>query len=271
MEFIEVIVAFFYFFLGTIIGSFLNVVSLRYGSGKSILGRSECLSCGRELKWFELIPVLSFIFQLGKCRNCKSKISWQYPLVELFTGIVFLGIFLKFSELLSVSILNLTAITLYLAVIFSILIVIFVYDIKHKIIPDGLSYAFAGLAFAGMFFDFSSLQLMTPTLLHLLAGPIFFLSFFCLWFFSRGKWIGLGDGKLSLGIGWFLGFSLGATSITLSFWAGALFGIALITISALNLRAKQITMKSEIPFGPFLILGLMLVFFLNINILNFIL
>lgn len=271
MESLEIIIAVSYFILGLIIGSFLNVVIFRYDTGKSILGRSECLLCNKKLRWFELIPVLSFVFQLRKCRNCKGKISWQYPLVELFTGTVFLGIFFKFSNFLSTSILNLTAITLYFAIIFSILIVILVYDIRHKIIPDGLSYTFTGLSFAAMFLDFSTFNIVIPTLFHLIAGPIFFLFFFSFWFFSHGTWMGLGDGKLALGIGWLLGLSAGTTAIILSFWIGAFVSIIFMTIPLLNFSGKRLTMKSEIPFGPFLIAGLLLVFFFNINILDYIL
>jgi prepilin signal peptidase PulO-like enzyme (type II secretory pathway) len=271
MQSIEIIIASFYLFFGIIIGSFLNVVSLRYDTGDSILGRSMCLSCSKELKWFELIPILSFISQFGKCRDCKEKISWQYPLVELFTGIIFLGIFLKFSDLLLVSIQQLIVISVYFMVVFSILIVIFVYDLKYKIIPNDLVYTFSTLALAGIFFDPATFQISIPTLLPFLSGPIFFLFFFSFWFFSRGTWMGLGDGKLALGIGWLLGLSFGITAIILSFWIGAFISIILMSIPLLNFKGKRLTMKSEIPFGPFLILGLLLVFFFNINILNFIL
>src|SRR3989344_1792899 len=87
----------FVFILGTIIGSFLNVVILRYNTGSSIQGRSGCMSCGKPLVWYELFPVLSFLFLLGRCGGCKSRISAQYPLVELLTGIIFLLTFLQFS------------------------------------------------------------------------------------------------------------------------------------------------------------------------------
>src|SRR3989338_4512275 len=84
------------FILGLIIGSFLNVVILRCGTGKSILkGSSRCPNCEKKLSWRELIPVLSFIIQKGRCRTCQSKISWQYPIVELLTGIIFALVFLK--------------------------------------------------------------------------------------------------------------------------------------------------------------------------------
>ncbi|MFQ5661818.1 MAG: prepilin peptidase [Candidatus Paceibacteria bacterium] len=271
MESLEIIIAVSYFILGLIIGSFLNVVALRYDTGRSILGRSGCVLCGKELKWFELIPVFSFIFQLGKCRNCKRKISLQYPLIELFTGIVFLAIFLKFSNLLFVFTQQFIVINVYLMLVFSILIVIFVHDLKYKIIPNDLVYTFATLSLAGIFFDPLTFQISIPTLLPFLAGPIFFLFFFSFWFFSHGTWMGLGDGKLALGIGWLLGLSAGTTAIILSFWIGAFVSIILMTIPLLNFSGKRLTMKSEIPFGPFLIIGLLIVFFFNINILDYIL
>ena len=86
----------FSFVLGTLIGSFLNVVALRYNTGMTVNGRSKCFSCGKNLSWFELFPVLSFLFQKGACRKCKSKISWQYPLIETLSGIIFVMIFLIF-------------------------------------------------------------------------------------------------------------------------------------------------------------------------------
>ncbi len=89
-----IIMDLFIFIFGTIIGSFLNVVILRYNTGYSpVATRSRCFNCGKILKWYELIPILSFLIQFGRCRNCKSKISIQYPLIELLTGIIFLLIF----------------------------------------------------------------------------------------------------------------------------------------------------------------------------------
>ena len=89
--------AILFFIFGTIVGSFLNVLILRYNTGISAArGRSFCFSCGKNLNWLELVPVLSFLFQKGKCRGCKSKISWQYPLVECLTGLLFVGVFLRY-------------------------------------------------------------------------------------------------------------------------------------------------------------------------------
>ena len=124
----DLIIGTFYFIFGTIVGSFLNVVAIRYNSGKGIGGRSSCFSCGKNLTWSQLVPIFSFIYSLGRCGSCGSRISAQYPIVEFFTGLIFLGIFFK----------NLAIIeSIYFLVVFSILIVILIYDIRHKIIPNG--------------------------------------------------------------------------------------------------------------------------------------
>ena len=135
------------FIFGTIIGSFLNAVILRMNTGESIVkGRSRCFSCGKKLSWQELIPVFNFIAQRGKCRGCGSKISIQYPVVEFITGIIFLLTFLK---LQNTDYLILT--TGYHFIIFSLLIVISVYDFRHQIIPNKLVYLFNFLAFLNLF------------------------------------------------------------------------------------------------------------------------
>ena len=131
----------------------------------------------------------------------------------------------------------------------SFLILITLYDIKHKIIPDSFSYSFLALAFLSkfIFFEINLLDLILSLL------PALFL--FCLWLFSKGRWMGLGDSKLMLGGGIFLGFPGSIYAVLLGFWIGALFGISLL------LGSTRITIKSEIPFGPFLVLGIILAFF----------
>lgn len=250
--------------LGIIIGSFLNVVILRYNTGRGINGRSGCLSCGKNLTWLELVPVISFFVQKRRCVGCESKISWQYPLVELATSGVFVAIFFRQIDLFFENPTNFFISFIFLAVIWSILIVIFVYDLRHKIIPNGLAYTFAILALIYTLINISiSEWFLMPYVLDVFAGIIFFIPFFLLWFVSGGRWIGLGDGKLALGIGWLLGFVTGISSIFVAFWIGALFSVLLLLITRLKKMGHNITMKSEVPFAPFLIIGTLIGFFIQ--------
>ncbi len=253
----EIVFYIFAFIFGATIGSFLNVVIYRYNSGTSFTcGRSMCFSCGKTLSWYELVPVVSFVLQRGRCIGCKSKISWQYPLVEIMTGLLFVAVFWSQYSITE---------TVYLLILMSIFVVISVYDIRHKIIPDGFVYAFIVL---------SLLQLVwmpNVQVLDWMAGPILFLPFAGLWFFSKGTWMGFGDAKLALGIGWFLGFYAGLSAIILAFWIGSVFGLTLIGIGkarGLFLGGTRFTIKSEIPFGPFLILSMLLVFFFSIDVFS---
>ena len=190
------------FVFGTIVGSFLNVVSLRFNTGVGVNGRSKCMSCGNQLTWKELIPLLSFAYQKGSCKKCKSKISWQYPLVEFGAGVVFVMIFLTFPPLTFFS-----AVTTAIYIIATcLLIVISVYDIKHKIIPDSFVYSFALLSLVNLCVGGTSWS-HVPSIAAFVAGPALALPFALIWLISKGTWMGLGDAKLVLGIGWFLGIS----------------------------------------------------------------
>ncbi len=260
------------FILGVCIGSFLNVVIYRYNTGFTLNGRSKCFSCGRTLVWYDLIPIFSFVAFRGRCRTCKSRISWQYPFVELLTACLFASIYLldgvSFFFILD-------------CIIWSILVVITVYDLRHKIIPDGLVVAFILSSFVRLLLSFPLSQIFqTPHILDVLAGPLFFIPFFLLWFLSRGSWMGLGDGKLAIGMGALVGFTSGLSAVVLGFWVGALFSICLLAFQwvinntrlgkhkiALYFKGNSLTMKSEIPFAPFLIIGLAIVFFFKLDVL----
>ena len=249
------------FLFGIIIGSFLNVVIYRYNSGTSPLtGRSQCFSCGKTLEWYELFPVFSFVVQQGKCRKCKTKLSWQYPIVETLSGVIFVAVFLLGKPILE---------TIFLLSIFSTLLVIAVYDLRHQIIPDGL-VAFFAVASIGWFFwalpgSFKE-AFRFPYYWTLIAGPMLFFPFWALWFVSRGRWLGLGDGKLALGIGWFLGATLGGSAIMLAFWIGAAYALVVMGVQkVLNKTRGNLSLQSEIPFGPFLILATFIVYFTGVN------
>ncbi|MCR4284012.1 MAG: prepilin peptidase [Parcubacteria group bacterium] len=255
----ETLIYFFVFIFGTIIGSFLNVVIARYNTGESMFkGRSKCFSCGKTLLWYELIPVFSFIAQNGKCRKCGSKISAQYPIVEVLTGVVFALTWYTITWRLGFQFEGQMAFfAIYFWGIFSLLIVIAVYDFYHQIIPDGLVYAFIILSFLSLFIS------QRTVLWDFIGGIIFFLFFALFWFFSKGKWMGLGDAKLSLGIGWLLGFWVGLASIILSFWIGAVVGLFFIF-------SKRLGLKSKIAFGPLLIAGTFIGFLFGERLLEFV-
>lgn len=254
---------FFSFVLGTIIGSFLNVVALRYGTKKNLGGRSGCMACGETLYWFELLPLVSYLGLNGKCRTCKTKISIQYPLVEFATGLIFAMIFLKFLPILETFPQIFLMSYILSAVIFSILMVIVVYDIRHKIIPDGLVFSFIILSLIFLIFRAGGVGGISvfPGFLDFLAGPILALPFALLWLVSGGRWIGFGDAKLAWGMGWFLGFAGGLSAIALGFWTGALVALSILLFSKLGKTSIMIGRKTEIPFAPFLIFGLLVIFF----------
>ena len=246
------------FIFGAIVGSFLNVVALRFNTGKGLGGRSMCMSCGETLTWKELVPIFSFVAQKGSCRKCKSKISWQYPLVEFIAGAIFVLIFLTFPPVSALA--GLT--TLIQIVAACLLLVISIYDIKHKIIPDILVYTFDGLAFISIFIGGSSWW-HVPSISMLISGPILALPFALLWVVSKGKWMGLGDAKLVLGLGWLLGISAGINALILAFWIAAV--VSVIWLYAVYGKFKH---KTEIPFGPYLIIGFYLVLLFGIQVLD---
>ncbi len=251
-----------FFVLGLVVGSFLNVVICRFNTSRTLVsGRSMCMSCQHGLCWYELIPFFSFLALGGRCLVCKSRISKMYPLVELITGVLFMLLFYKFQNLFFIDLLSFVYTYLYYGVIMSLLVVIAFYDFRHKIIPDELSLLLGVVSFMGLFmFQNFYLDMHLPDMSQVSAGFMFALPFFFLWLLSRGTWMGLGDAKLAIGLGWWLGLYKGLAGLVVSFWLGAIISVVLIVFT------KKYTMKSEIPFAPFLVLGSILAFFLQLNI-----
>ncbi|MFA6416338.1 MAG: prepilin peptidase [Candidatus Paceibacterota bacterium] len=250
----EIITTFFVFLFGLIIGSFLNVLILRYNTGRSIGGRSGCFSCSKKLSWYELIPVVSFFVQNGRCRGCKSKISWQYPLVEIMTGLIF--------SLIAWCFWAVPGLVVFYWLLATVSIFIFAYDWRHQIIPDSATVIFIFMAVLRILF-------FGPGIVDsLLTGLGFFLVFWALWYFSGGRWLGFGDAKLVLAIGLLLGWQQGLVAMCLAFWLGAIVGLVLIAVSRghrLLKSSHHYTIKSEIPFAPFILIGAWLVILLKIN------
>lgn len=190
--------------------------------------------------------------------KCKSKISWQYPTIEILAGILFVMIFLVYPPITPIA----SIFTLFYLFITCLMVVITIYDIKHKIIPDALVYTFAFVTFV-MLFVSPNLSFMIPTWKSILAGPILALPFAAMWFFSKGTWMGLGDAKLVLGIGWLLGLASGLSAIILAFWIGAI-----VSVIWMYVVFQKIKSRYEIPFGPYLILGMYIVLLTGIQVID---
>jgi len=269
---------------GAIVGSFLNVIIIRLNNQPNKNSRSKCLYCNKVLGWQELFPIISFIVQKGRCKNCHCKISSQYILIEMLTPLLFVLVFFR-GGMISFFNLNFQfwLLTIFLWLISSLLVLITAYDIKHKIVPIQFSSIFVVLAFASLFFsvDTSSLQIFFSDILAVFvrgqfwAGPFVAIPFLLLWVISKGKWIGFGDIILMLGIGWLLGISGGFTAILIAFWSATLF-LFIICVPAILLFKKELCnlkkgsiMKGELPLVPFLSLGIFIVLITNIDIFNF--
>ena len=253
----------FVFILGLAVGSFLNCIIYRLEKNESFLkGRSYCPHCHHILAWQDLIPILSFLILRGKCRYCGKKISLQYPLVELATGILFFSIFYSTFQHSNIPTLQQFIQFLYLSIVSSFLIIVFVYDLKHYIIPDKIIFPAIATVFIFQIisnfqfpFSITNFQFRITnfyfSILSALGAAAFFLLIFL---FSRGKWLGFGDVKLGFLMGLFLGFPKILISLFFAYLIGAIIGIGLI------LAGKK-TLKSEVPFGPFLVTGTFVAFF----------
>ena len=226
----------FFFVLGLVLGSFGNVLIERLPKNKKISGRSKCPKCKKPINNLDLIPVLSFILLKGKCRHCSKKISFQYPLVEMCSGILFVIAFLITPEsILSAS---------FLAALLWLMLVISVIDLKTQSIPDSLNISFVLLAII-----YSYITGYIPVLAPLIATGFFFVQ----WRLSSGKWVGSGDIILAAGIGFLLGnWEYVLVMLGVSYIVGSLAALPL-------LLTKKKDKKEYLAFGPFLAIGTLVV------------
>lgn len=250
--------------LGLIVGSFTNVLISRHRQS-SLMGRSHCDHCSRTLAWYELVPVISWAVLRGRCRTCRTHIPAQYVLVEIMVAGLFCAIGL--SSLAPIS----QALAAVIAMFF---VAIAVYDIHKMIMPDVwvVSSAILALLYSVSLGGPSESETFVSLLI---SGPVIVLPLFALWFVSKGEWMGFGDVKFAFAIGWLLGVFGGFVALFYAFVIGAIAGLLLVYISSpqsawlhqltptmrsLNMKHK-VTMRSEVPFGPFLILGTIIVWF----------
>ena len=277
------------FVLGLAFGSFFNVLILRYDPDKNIFsfsrisGRSHCPKCKTTLRWFELLPLFSFLIQRGKCRTCNAKLSYQYPLVETLGGMIFAGVplFLNFFYgITNQAFLSFAAPYWYYGLVgvwvfvFCIFLLITAIDFRLFIIPNELTafLVLGGLAISGLsaFVEKAMMMPFRTSFLeqYILVFPAFangiwnhafgaivgFIFFLLLSLITRGRGIGFGDVKLAFAIGLLFGWPDIAIITMLSFIIGGLWSVGLMLIGAKK-------MKDRVPFAPFFVLGALLVFF----------
>jgi leader peptidase (prepilin peptidase)/N-methyltransferase len=263
--------------LGLVIGSFLLVVADRLNTGMSIVkGRSLCMSCGRTLTAIDLVPLLSFLWLRGRCRTCNATFSWVYPVVEVITSAAFVIIALQGYSIWF---------TVLLMAITGILIPLSLYDLRHYILPDKLTYALVSVSFLAIVFGVlfpavGALVFQQAWYWHVIAGLALPLPFWLLWLFSKGRLIGLGDIKLMIPMGLLLGFWQGISAVVIAFWLGALLVLLMFAWKFFRkfyrkFRKKKTqsvfakgVLSQQIPFGPFLALGLWIVLVFQVSMLD---
>lgn len=259
----------FLFLFGAAVGSFLNVVALRYRPDRflfsgSLRGRSHCPHCKKTLRWFELVPLVSFLLQGGRCLRCRARMGLRYPIVELVSGLIFIFVPLRLGVMSHQS---LVMSSLWILV-FEFLLLLSLIDLRHALIPDETNIALGALgaafvvflaatasvvSFTGDIATFLSIS-RNPWIAHGL-GALFGLLFFgAIIAVTRGRGMGMGDVKLAVP----LGFLFGWPDIVMVAAAGFIIGAA-YGVWAMAARGKHLT--SAVPFGPFLALGSTLVFF----------
>lgn len=236
------------FIFGLIYGSFLNVVILRFNEWRTILaGRSHCPKCKTDLRWYDLVPVVSYVTLRGRCRYCGKPISSQYPIVELLMAVLVAASYnLIFNGSLGLT----TAVFAFafLLIALGALVTIVFQDLDEMKIPDYLSYTLivAAVIFSG---------LLDSNYIHLVyAGAVGFLPIAILVYPSRGKWMGEGDVKLALGLGILAGYPNALVFIVSAFMFGGLYGL-------IALVAKKAKLKTAVPFAPFLAAGAVVALF----------
>jgi prepilin signal peptidase PulO-like enzyme (type II secretory pathway) len=282
------------FVFGLIVGSFLNVLVLRYDpegklfDSRKLRGRSRCPHCGRELSPPELVPILSFLFQGGKCRKCGHKLTFQYPIVEFLSAAIFSGVPLFLNGFYNVSSATFTgfgldwwyyALLLLWVGVFLALLVIAAIDLREYLIPNELNLLLAvfGIAigalvlfFGDKIFPFreSFLQqyqlifspFVDPVLNRLLGMAVAGSFFGLLVFLSRGRGMGMGDVKLAAASGLILGWpDIGFATMSAFIFGGIIGG-------ALLFRGKK-HIKDKLPFAPFFVLGIVATVFFSFGIM----
>lgn len=260
LQFIFNILASFVF--GTLIGSFLNVIIWRLPRRAGLGGRSHCPKCHKQLAALELLPLLSYLSSGGRCRQCHEPISIRYPAIEIATGLLFVMAWLNFQPAFAYPlewVLFLKAL-----VVISACIVIFTIDFEHFLILDRVLLT-VGLIILGLNFGLDMATghslLNSVVFSGIIGGLAAGAAFFLIWFFSRGKWMGFGDVKLVLLLGFIFGYAEMGMLLLLAFWLGLVVSVALIV-------TRRAGMTSKLPFGTFLSISALIMLFCGQSFLH---
>jgi len=241
--------SFLIFSLGACLGSFANVCIYRLPKNKQIVsGRSFCPKCKKKINWYDNLPLISFFLLNGKCRNCNKVIPVRYLIVELITGISFLLIYLNFKNLNTI---------IFLSILILILIIVFFIDLENFIIPDTLNFSIMGLALFKNFLPNFNTSLIHEINQSIIGGMVGYISIWLIIYlyktFKKIDGMGLGDAKLMAGIGFLFGWQ----SIPFVLFVSSILGLIFVVPSLIK---KQKNMRTEIPFGPFIILACLIYF-----------
>ena len=240
-------------FLGLIFGSFANVCIYRMPRNMSVVKpNSHCTSCNAFIKWYDNIPILSYIFLKGKCRRCKSKISIKYPLVEFSCGVLFVSMYYLYGFVFML--------IPFCLLVFSLLVTTII-DFEFKIIPDEISFMLMIVGFVTSFFNLNLGETIGQRVLNSFlgflvgGGSLFIIAVIGKFIFKKDA-MGGGDIKVMAGVGTFIGWDKVLFAIFVASLFGSIVGIILII-------CKKIGRKQEIPFGPYLALSSFLTLFLS--------
>ena len=230
-------------------GSFSNVCIYRLPKNKQIVsGRSFCPRCKKYINWFDNLPIISFLLLGGKCRKCKKVILLRYFIVEIITGITLLLIYLNYNDLSTI---------IFLSIISLLFIIIFFIDLENFIIPDSLNFSIMALALFKNFLPISNTSFIQDINQSIIGGmvgySIIWLIIYLYKMIKKIEGMGLGDAKLMASIGLLFGWH----SVPFVLFISAILGLIFVLPSLIN---KQKNMKSEIPFGPFIIAACLIYF-----------
>lgn len=259
----------FFFVLGAVVGSFLNVVIVRFGFNERAGARSQCAACNETLEGLELVPIVSFVALGGTCRHCGSRISLRYPLVELATGILYALIYWSWSGATT-----LPALAAFVALLgfATVMVAVVTYDFRHTLIPIPFLQALYVFAAALQVANAVALQSYAP-LLEGIYGMLVVGGFFALLHFATaGRGMGIGDAYVGGAIGLVLGLTRGILAGVFGVWIGAVLGVLALLMMRLfprmqlSLAGTRVTLSAELPFAPFLAMGALVAYAIPVSL-----